>query len=163
MKLQTPQYAELLVFVYCSLIGAGVVSTWGDHPHMQLASVAFLIFLVPVAVYWLTPSKTIKKTNPIFQYFAIVVSTIGYLGSLNAMKYFGIALSLAGFVPWTLQTWIWMISSLTWMPAMAYAFKGFASNDVLFIRMVFAITASFALSVKLYKMLKESTNEQKKT
>lgn len=162
MKWQTPSYVEFLVFLYCVIVGAGVVNTWGDHPHMQMASLAFIIYLIPVALYWLIPSEKLKKTTPIFQYVAITASLIGYLGSLNTLKYLGIALSLTGFVPWSIYTCVWALSSLSWMPAMAYLFKSFSSHDVLLIRMVFATVASCALSVKLYFIL-QGKHEQKTT
>lgn len=118
--MKIPSLIEILILCFCLWQGRSVVHTWDDHPMMYLSTLAFFIWIIPVFFYWMFGDVKEHEKNWLYLIFAIIASTAGTLGSLNALKYIGLSLAIVGMTP---QSWcglVWWISSASWMPAMAY-------------------------------------------
>ena len=67
---------------------------------------------------------------------------MGIIGSLNTLQYVGLALALAGFLPWFWNMIIWILCSVSWMPALAWLGSHGFPAYVLALRLILAIASA---------------------
>ena len=56
---------------------------------------------------------------------ALIISTVGIMGSINALQYVGFAMALTALLPISLNLIPWFLCAISWMPA----FGWFASHN----------------------------------
>lgn len=86
-----------------------------------------------------------KKSQPILLGTAIVLSLMGTLGSLNVLRHVGLAFALAGMVPFSLITMLWLVTGISWLPALGWIVKGLPFGLIPFIQIGLASVGSLAM------------------
>lgn len=134
---------EALILLFTAWNARSLIDAWDGTLYIQFARVAFMISLVPLMVFFVF-RKSDERTNVPFLFFAIIASTVGMLGSMNAFKYLGFALALSGLTPLSMWNFLWFVSMASWMPAFGYFLSVLEPHTVMFLRLL--ISAIGALS-----------------
>ena len=100
----------LAIVAYCALSALVLFQTWWNIPAEKFSWLVFIIWLTPLAV------KRAKKPSKLLLIVALGATLFGTLGSLNMLKYIGLACALASFVTWSWALPIWLLSAIVWMP-----------------------------------------------
>lgn len=88
--------------------------TWGSSPMDALGWVAFLIWLLPLGLLWHPGDFDLAGLGcGFFCTFA------GAIAGLHWLIYLGLAVTLAGLLPFAMEKMAWVISAVGWMPAYA--------------------------------------------
>lgn len=119
-KKNSPALVEFAVIAYCTWVSIDVVPSWINTPFQRFGWLAFCIWIFPVLYYWSFPGKKEKQTTPFFLWLGLALTLTGVLGSLNALKHVGLTVAIMGLLPWSWMLLIWLMTALTWMPALSY-------------------------------------------
>ena len=120
----------LLVLLYCILQAHNLPLAWLNTPHLKGAWAAFLIWSLPLIGY----GTRSAAAQPLFA--AVAATLLGVLGSLNALKYAGLALALLAFVPQRPGNLFWLATAIGWMPASAYLARELSTGQAAFARLL---------------------------
>lgn len=146
MKNLRPKLIEGAVVAFCIWQAADLPHNWLSFPFLHLSWLAFLLWIVPIILYWIPLGATQEKqTTPLLLWLALLSSLIGMLGSLHALQHVGLVLALAAMMPWT--SWlsvIWILSAIAWLPATTYFFVNFSLQTVTIGRLIIAFIGSLA-------------------
>lgn len=108
--------AGIAAWLYALWQARALGQAWRDSPFDRLGSMAFLLWCVPVLIRaWQgLPVRTV--------WFAVgvVLSLLGFVSELNAVKYAGLAVVTCGFLPPTRASWVQLAGSVSWMPALGW-------------------------------------------
>lgn len=100
----------LAIVAYCVFSALPLFQTWWNFPTEKFSWLGFIIWLVPLGL------ARAKQPSVLFLCLALVATLLGTLGSLNVLKYVGLACALASFVRWSWAFPLWLLSALVWMP-----------------------------------------------
>lgn len=120
MKPSRPYLLELLIVIYC--VWSARDLSWQASPYMRGGTLAFIIWGFPVA-FGLAYDAFMQlphRMTVLLLAIGLLLSFIGVLGDLNALRYLGLALALAGLLPFSWPMLIWIPSAASWMPASGY-------------------------------------------
>lgn len=149
MKSVRPSLIELAVVAFCIWQAYDLPSDWVSFPFLRLSWLSFVIWFLPIPIYWIFPinSQTERRTTPILFWIALILSVLGMLGSLHALQHLGVAFALMGLVSWTWWSFIWLASCVSWMPAMSYFASNLSLDLVLIARVIVAFIGMTAALV----------------
>ncbi len=116
----------IAILLYSSWNARELVNAWIYAPLDSFGWLPFLIWLVPVGVNGKKPETSV------FLWMALILTLLGNLGSLNALKYLGFSSAIAALLPFSWATVIWWACSIGWMPAFGW-FGSHYFPDSLFI------------------------------
>ncbi|MEW6159417.1 MAG: hypothetical protein AB1813_18475 [Verrucomicrobiota bacterium] len=102
------------ILVYCAWQARDLLSAWRHSPFDAFGWVIFLIWLIPAAAGAFAVTRT--RFNLLMATAALVLSFVGELGSLNFLKYWGLASALAAWGRFSWAHCLWWISAAAWMP-----------------------------------------------
>ncbi|GAB4235229.1 MAG: hypothetical protein Tsb0021_14710 [Chlamydiales bacterium] len=145
---------DILSLLFCIWQSSGLIDVWDAHPHMKGGFLAFIIWLTPLGFYWSYPSLYTKEPSRLLLIAGVMVTTIGMLGSLNALRYLGLALAFIGMTPLSWVHLFWLISAFSWMSAMAYFLRFLTPQEVWAIRMVLSTSGAALTSLYFYYLLR---------
>jgi len=108
----------LAITGFCLWQSSDLFSAWRHSPFDRLGDLAFLVWTIPL----LWSLKTPPTAFPLgLGTLALAVCFLGGLGSLNALKYIGLALALVSLAGRASQRpWFWLGASIAWMPSLGY-------------------------------------------
>lgn len=122
-----PSLIEVAILLYCGWMARDLPQSWVSTPSVRYAWIAFFIWLTPWM--WVVGRQISadeeKSSTPLLLGFAVVSTLAGSIGSLHILNHFGVALALTGMLPWSWQQMIWLLSSISWTPALGYMTKHF--------------------------------------
>ncbi len=124
-KASLPKPIEIAVLGYCLWQATDLVRSWLTAPAERWAWIAFFIWCIPVIWYLAITiqEQQIKQSTPILLGAAIVVALVGGLGSLNILGHIGLALALAGMLPFRWEILVWLATALSWLPSFGWMIK----------------------------------------
>ena len=110
--------AEASVFAYCLWHAQPLLHAWQKSPHDRLGWVAFIVWCLPILLRRSLhkPGQYIEKSLFPLLALALGLSFFGSIGSLNALKYTGLAFALAGLAPASPRHTLWFFTAVSWMP-----------------------------------------------
>lgn len=117
--------------------GNGLRHAWLNSPYDRAGFPAFLLWMIP-------PAVLLFRGAPARQaWFAagVLVTLAGSLGEVNAVKYLGLAVTTAGFLPGRLS-WLHLAAAVCWMPVFGYALRSAGQPAVHAARIVVALSAT---------------------
>lgn len=132
----------LAIFLYALWQASPMFSAWHNTPHLYGSEWIFLIWIFPLLVI-VSRDRFKSMTIPLFA-LAIGIALLGQLGSLKALAILSFALCLTAFLPWNRGNFIWLLTSISWMPAIGYIGR-LLHPDILFILRFFTVALSSSL------------------
>lgn len=129
-----------------------LITTWIDAPIEAWTWIAFLIWTLPIFVFWYAFANAeveLSTGNTLLLGLSLLAAFLSIIGSINALAYIGLALSLASFVPWNFAHLLWIMTSASWMPALGWFYSRLLpSASPLFLlsgRIFLAIVGAFGM------------------
>ena len=116
-----PLAAGAAITLYAAWNARNLLAAWLHSPFDRCGSVAFLLWIVPILLWAARPSPR-RVSIPAFA-VALLISFAGVAADLGALKYLGLALALAAFLPLRPATSLWLPCAAAWMPAAGWAFS----------------------------------------
>ena len=161
MKISAPPLVALAILFYCAWNSFHILSDWfGDDPLAHFAWLAFVIWIFPLILYW-TPGSFLGASrapcNAFLLALALATSFLGMIGSLNVLQYFGLALALGGVLPWSWNLAIWIVCSVSWMPALAWLASHTFPAYIVAMRLLLASASAVWLIIALWRNKKDYT------
>jgi hypothetical protein len=146
-----------LIVIYCAVNAWDLVLAWQTAPYERYSWIVLAIWCVPIAYYFLG-SAFVGKRNSVNSYLlgaALAFSLLGTLGGLHILHHAGLALALAGLLPWHWEEVVWIICSISWMPAIGWAGSFFSPSALLILRLFLAAVSTWLVILKLHSQSKE--------
>jgi len=134
-----PSPVALAVCAYCAWQSRDLVGAWHEAPIERLAWLVLAVWLTPVV--WRRFHLRETKESSILLALGVGCSLLGTLGWVNSIKYFGLALAVAGLLPWAWAHVVWIASSVAWMPAFGWLVGRHCLEGVLIARLLVVISA----------------------
>ncbi len=124
-RISLPSVLEFAVLGYCIFQASDLVTSWVTTPAARWAWIAFIIWCLPAVLYVTTTIRygRVKESSPILLGLAITISLISGLGSLNILGHIGLALAIAGLMPFHLAMIPWLATALSWLPSFGWMIK----------------------------------------
>lgn len=138
----TKNLVAVAVIVYCLVSSLTLFQSWQSSPFERLSALAFLLWLSPLLI------KREKTPSLFFLYSGLFITLLGSLGSLNTLKYLGLALSIASFAPWGVGMAIWLFSAIAWMPVFGWIGTHLFPSFILPLKLGWVLFSSAALSLQ---------------
>lgn len=134
----------ILILAYCVWNSLDLFQGWSNAPYERFSWLLFLIWCLPPLYYRVKNKSNGEALNKIYLWLALILSFLGALGNLNAVKYVGLACALASFMPWNPLLLIWFVGSSSWMPATGWLGSHYFSGYVFGLRLSILIAAMAA-------------------
>jgi len=124
-----PVAAGAAISLYATWNARHLLAAWLHSPYDRCDSLAFLLWIVPIAFLWMRRLSTDRPARVSSAAFAIalLISFAGVATDLSVLEYLGLAIALAGFLPIQPATFPWLACAAAWMPAAGWAFSAHGS------------------------------------
>jgi hypothetical protein len=138
-----PVAAGVAISLYAAWNARRLHFAWLYSPYDRGDSVAFLLWIMPIAFLWVRRLSTGRPARVSSAAFAIglVISFAGVATDLSVLEYLGLAVALAGFLPIQPATVPWLACAAAWMPAAGWAFSAHGSVLVNSMRVAVGVAA----------------------
>ncbi|MDP1835578.1 MAG: hypothetical protein Q8K75_06560 [Chlamydiales bacterium] len=158
MKSSLPSPLEAAILAYCVWQASDLPVSWLTAPAVKYAWIAFIIWCLPAFwhIGYCILNEKPKGSQPWLLGAAIVASLLGMLGSLNMLKHIGLALAIAGLIPFSLGVPIWVGTALAWLPGFGWMIKGLPFVVIPIIQIVIASIGT----VVMFLTSRRTENEQ---
>ncbi len=135
--------AGVAITLYTAWNAHKVLGAWLHSPFDRCGSLAFLLWIVPIACLWVGRRLRERPSRVSAAAFAaaLLVSFAGVATDLSVLEYAGVAIALAGFLPVQRATFIWLGCALAWMPAAGWALSSHGSVAVNVMRVAIGLLA----------------------
>ncbi len=145
-----PTLIELAILLYCIVMAADLPHSWTSTPSVRYAWIAFLIWIAPWIYFVAKKIRTDsdKGSTPALLGLAVASSLAGTIGSLHALNHFGLALALAGMLPFSWQQLTWLVCFISWTPALGWVTKLLTPMQQLALQITLAAFGSLCLLLK---------------
>ena len=142
-KIDIPS-VQVPVLLYCAWNARDLLGAWQHCLYDRHAWMVLLIWSLPVVMARLNPDRRTAsgKTQAIYTAAGLLCSFTGGIGSLNLLQYAGLALALACWIPFSRMQLLWLLSSLSWMPALGWIGSRFFLDHVLVVRLMLSVMTS---------------------
>ncbi len=148
---------EASVFAYCLWHAHPLIQAWQKNPSDRFGWLALLIWMLPIAYDRFHHRAHPKEANTLLLALGLSLSFFGEMGSLNALKYAGLALSFASFTATiTPAHALWLLSSIGWMPLMGWAGSHWFPGSILPVRLMIALTGAGICLPPLHSLKKKA-------
>jgi exosortase/archaeosortase family protein len=127
-------WLEILLLSYCAWRSDNLVGAWFHNPFDRLGWVAFLIWLLPVAVSIFTADVTRANANGSrlgLMGIGLGLTFLGDLGDLNFSRQLGLAMLLMSFASRSCAV-LWCVSAVAWLPAAGWLGSRFGVTPEVF-------------------------------
>jgi len=150
LNIQKPPAVGISILLYCCWQASDLIGAWRFSALDRFGWLVFLIWCTPFVLYFKRQSENGKETgiNAMLLGFGLFFSVLGQLGSLNVLQHIGLALAIAGLMPFRMKSsrmWIfWLCASISWMPLLGWI------GSRIFIEYVFSfrfLLSTFASSI----------------
>ena len=162
MNYRYPLLIEWLIIGYTVSQCYDLIGAWQNAPLDYLGWLAFFIWVLPVAGFWIRYGATDGLNNGTNTYLLILgttLSLVGTLASLNALQHVGAACAIAGILPTSLTVIPWIPMAASWMPALGWIGTKIFPDHILIMRLLMATFGACYLSIILYRKEMSTTYE----
>lgn len=124
---QTAPWLELAILVYAGWRCHTLFDTWFTNPFDRLGWLAFALWILPIGIHAQRtglPFAGSGRLRPWLLGGGVALICLGDVGTLNAIKYGGVALIFMGFAPRP-GRWLWALTAVAWMPALGWVASRF--------------------------------------
>lgn len=124
---RTAPWLEVAILVYAGWRCRTLLDTWFTNPFDRLGWLAFALWILPVGLHAQRTGLPVAGSGRLRSWLlgaGVAFICLGDVGSLNAIKYAGVALNFMGFAP-RRGRWLWAATAVTWMPALGWAASRF--------------------------------------
>ena len=142
-----PSPVALAVCAYCAWQSRDLVGAWRNAPFDRLAWLVLAAWCAPIV--WRRCRPRESGESSVLLALGVTCALLGTLGSINAIKYLGLALALAGLLPWAWAHIVWIASSAAWMPAFGWLVGRHCPDWVLVARLSVVIPSILAMVVTM--------------
>lgn len=150
MKIRHSSLIAFAILLYAAWNASELFIGW-SQPHIEKYSwIVFLIWAIPLPLYWLLPKRNYRPFHPILLWSALLVTFFGVIGSVNAVLYLGFAIALAAFLPFQWNIFPWLFSALSWMPAFGWLGLHYFPDYLLGARFLLAIFGATLWIISTY-------------
>ena len=133
--------AATVAIAYAATACADLIAAWQRSPFDRLGWLALAIWLLPLALRMRDGALSVGWLA-----FGLLVSTFGRMGDLNAAQHVGLAWCLVAIVPRGRGRWLWLATSISWMPLLGWVgCRGLAGYEVAALRVLLAVFGATAL------------------
>jgi hypothetical protein len=118
-KERLPWLTAFTILFWCLVQSYEMFIAWRQAPFERASWLLWLVWIVPILYFWIILPEDVKSEvipNAYLQFIALGCVLLGQMGSLNAIKYVGLACAFASFMPWKMLYIPWLAGSLAWMP-----------------------------------------------
>lgn len=116
------------IAIYALANSLALFKTWGNTPIEKFSSIPFVLWLSPI-FYFLFKKSSVENNyslgNVVLAFLALAMVIFSSLSSLNSAAYMGLAFSFVSLIPWSKKNILWLVSSVSWMPALGWVFLHF--------------------------------------
>ncbi len=139
---------QIPIALYCLWNARDLLGAWEHCLYDRYGWLVMLIWCMPLLSLQLArqKSKASSSIQSLYTGAGLLLSFTGSIGSLNLLQYAGLALVLAGWIPFSRVQLFWLLASLSWMPALGWIGSRFFLDHVLMVRVLLAGTASVWIS-----------------
>jgi len=145
MKVRVPKRgAEWAVLGFCAWEAADLWTAWQHSPFDRLGWLAFGIWLAPTlaaASGFCAPGPTTRRSVQL-AWLGLVNCLAGIVTDLHVLKHVALALGCAAVTPTFRLESLWLVLSLTWMPALGWLLDGLPAFGVASTRLALAALAA---------------------
>lgn len=121
-----------------------LLNAWRHSPYDRLGWLALAVWLAPIV--WLRFRGPIEGTGrPYLLGGALAAIAIGGVTGMNAPCYAGLALAIAAIPGASLPVALWLVASVSWMPALSWAGNSLPAKVLLAVRIAIALTGAAVL------------------
>ncbi len=117
--------AGVAIALYAAWNARNLTAAWLHSPFDRCGAPAFLLWLVPIV--WIRAKGPLDGARARVSTAAfaagLVLSFAGVAADLGVVKYAGLAIALAGFLPIQPARFLWLACAAGWMPAAGWAFS----------------------------------------
>lgn len=157
-----PQSGAIAIAVYCAFQSSHLVAAWRHSPFDRWSWIALLIWLAPLGAVWTrTPAEfRLGRLNHWLLGLALLVSLLGTVTSMNAIKYVALAISVLGMIRWRWTHLVWFAGAAAWMPAFGYFAAGFIRTGPpvdLILMLALRVSVVTAVIFCLWKLRRKAT------
>jgi hypothetical protein len=155
MKLDRfPSLIEVAILLYCGWMASDLPHSWISTPAVRYEWVAFVIWASTCLCYMVFMPK---GSTPLFLGLAVVCSLVGSIGSLHILNHLGLALAIAGMLPFSGPQVVWLASFVSWTPALGWFAKLLSPPQEFTLQVLIAIIGSLWLEYTVITHKKEQT------
>ncbi len=142
---------QFAITLYCAWNARDLVSAWQNCSFDRYDWLIMIIWLLPLLfLKHIAKNETAsEKTQLLFTGTGLLFSFIGGIGSLNVLEHVALALVIAGWMPCSWVQIIWLLSSISWMPALGWIGTRLFFDHILLVRVLLSITGSCLFSFHL--------------
>ena len=117
-----PPTGAVAIVLYCAFRSDHLIAAWQYSPFDRWSWIALLLWLLPVAFVWrLRPDRfRLGRVNHALLVLALLISLVGTMASMNAVKYAGLAVAVVSLVRWSAAHFCWLPGAVAWMPGFGY-------------------------------------------
>jgi hypothetical protein len=139
---------QVPVALYCLWNSRDLLDAWQHCLYDRYDWMVMLIWCIPLIIIRFFPpdERASGNTQAIYTGTGLLFSFIGTIGSLNLLTYAGLAVVIAGWLPFSWVQFVWILSALSWMPALGWIGSRFFLDHILMVRVFLSITASAWIS-----------------
>lgn len=138
-------FVYIAIFLYTLWQAFPAFMAWQNTPHLYGSEWIFIVWIFPL-LFIAIHNRLKSTTTPLF-ILAIIVALLGQLGSLKALSILSFSICLAAFLPWNYWNLAWVITSISWMPAVGYIGRSLDPNFLFILRFA---AATFGSSLLFY-------------
>ncbi|OGG44604.1 MAG: hypothetical protein A3F84_05595 [Candidatus Handelsmanbacteria bacterium RIFCSPLOWO2_12_FULL_64_10] len=112
------------IVLFCAYGCRDLLDAWIDSPFDGLGWIALSVWGLPLIVLRqeeVGGGREGGSASPVLLGGGLGMGLIGALGSLNVLQHAGLALSLAGLLPWRWGHMLWLAAAASWMPVCGWA------------------------------------------
>ena len=151
---RTAPWLEFAILGYAAWRCHGILDTWFANPFDRWGWIAFALWILPIGFYAQRsglPRAGSGRLRPWLLGGGVGMIFLGDAGSLNALKYLGLALILTGYSA-AHGRMLWAVTAVAWMPALGWlASRAGLQPDLAGIGRVLLALAGFSWAIAAQK------------
>ena len=143
--------ARVAICLYCAWSSRDIPGAWQHCLYDRYAWIPLLVWCLPLFMIRNSGirSAEAEKWGSFMSGAALLCTFTGTLASLHVLQHVGLALALASWFPVSPILFIWLLSSLSWMPGLGWIGSVFFPAHVLPVRLLIASAAAGLFSYRL--------------
>jgi len=135
---------QVAITLYCAWNARDLVGAWQHSSFDRYNWLIMIVWLLPLLfLKHITKNRlTSEKTELLYTGAGLLFSFTGVIGSLNVLEHVALALVIAGWMPFSWIQIAWLLSAISWMPALGWIGTRLFLDHILLVRSLFSIIGS---------------------
>ncbi|KZK73920.1 hypothetical protein EKD00_08630 [Chlorobium phaeovibrioides] len=142
---------RLAITLWCIWQARDLLAAWEHSGYDQYGWIALLVWCLPVFMSGTSAllGAGSRQYGTAMLTAALLLALLGQAGSLHILQHAGLALALASWIPFSPHQLLWLLSSISWMPAFGWIGSRLFFGHILPARLLLALTAAGWLAAVL--------------